>query len=52
MTLRNKVLLMIGITIISLVLLVYVASRFMLLKDMVAIEESEVNKNVARVQSI
>ncbi len=51
MTLRNKVLLMIGITIVCLVSFVYVASRFTLLKDLEVIEENEANKNVERVLS-
>ncbi len=51
MTLRNKVLLMIGITIVCVVSFAYVASRFILLKDMEVIEKNEVNKNIQRVLS-
>ncbi|HUV75196.1 MAG TPA: CHASE4 domain-containing protein, partial [Dehalococcoidales bacterium] len=39
MTLRKKALLIIGVTLISTVFLVYVASRFTLMEDLLEIEE-------------
>jgi signal transduction histidine kinase len=51
MTLRKKMLLLIGVTLICMVGVVYAASRFVLLDDLAEIEEHYARKNVERVLS-
>lgn len=51
MTLRKKILLLIGVTLICMVGVVYAASRFVLLDDLAEIEEHYAYENVERVLS-
>ena len=51
MTLRKKALLIIGVTLISVVGLVYIASRFILLEDLADIEEHQAHQHVERAMS-
>jgi len=51
MTLRKKILLIVGVTFISLIVIIYATSRLILLESLAELEEQKTRQDVERVQS-